>query len=265
MNHIRRGRGRPLLLIHGLGGTWQSWSLVLDALAAEREVVAVDLPGFGDTPPPAAGWSVAALADAVSEFIVANDLVGVDAVGSSMGGRLVLELVRRGGLLGAVVSLGPGGFGNLMQRHFFYDSLWGTIIAARGLNRAMPWLMRHTLTRAAMLAQFSARSWKLPAEFMLTEIRAAAASKGYDPMLWRLAFCEAIEGTPRGTVKHPLVIGWGRYDHVSFPSQAKRCLELFPDARLHWFENCGHLPHWDVPEETVKLILSVTGGTAGGG
>jgi len=50
MNYIRRGAGKPLLLIHGLGGSWRSWQTILDSLALERDVIAVDLPGFGDTP-----------------------------------------------------------------------------------------------------------------------------------------------------------------------------------------------------------------------
>jgi hypothetical protein len=37
---------------------------------------------------------------------------------------------------------------------------------------------------------------------------------------------------------------------------------LFPDARLHWFENCGHFPQWDAPDETVRLVLAATGGRA---
>lgn len=40
----RRGSGEPLLLVHGLGATWESWSLILDDLARHREVVAIDLP-----------------------------------------------------------------------------------------------------------------------------------------------------------------------------------------------------------------------------
>ncbi len=51
MNHIRRGSGKPLLLIHGIGGSWRSWQTILDGLAATREVIAVDLPGFGDPTP----------------------------------------------------------------------------------------------------------------------------------------------------------------------------------------------------------------------
>ena len=47
--HVRRGSGPPLVLIHGIGSQWQMWQPVLDRVSREREVVAVDLPGFGDS------------------------------------------------------------------------------------------------------------------------------------------------------------------------------------------------------------------------
>ena len=50
LHFVRRGTGRPLLLIHGIGGSWRSWNTILDTLAAERDVIAVDLPGHGETP-----------------------------------------------------------------------------------------------------------------------------------------------------------------------------------------------------------------------
>ena len=57
MNHIERGNGDKLLLVHGLGGSWRSWSTILDALSAQRTVIAIDLPGHGDTPAAPEGWS----------------------------------------------------------------------------------------------------------------------------------------------------------------------------------------------------------------
>ena len=57
----------------------------------------------------------------------------------------------------------------------------------------------------------------------------------------------------------PITIGWGRQDRVCLPSQSERETELFPSARLHWFDRCGHFPHWDAPAETVDLILGRTG------
>jgi pimeloyl-ACP methyl ester carboxylesterase len=54
-------------------------------------------------------------------------------------------------------------------------------------------------------------------------------------------------------------VGWGRQDRVCLPRQAARVLQAFPDARLHWFDRCGHFPQWDAPRETERLILRVTG------
>lgn len=50
MHEIRRGAGRKLLLVHGLGGSWQSWDTIMGPLSAERAVIAIDLPGHGATP-----------------------------------------------------------------------------------------------------------------------------------------------------------------------------------------------------------------------
>ena len=72
------------------------------------------------------------------------------------------------------------------------------------------------------------------------------------------AFLAAFTAVTPVFAAKPLVIGWGRLDRVCFPRQAARAQQLFPDARLHWFERCGHFPHWDAPEETARLILETT-------
>lgn len=260
MNHIRRGSGKPLLLIHGLGGTWRSWRPIIGGLATEREVIAVDLPGFGQTPPLRGEVSIRTLADAVTDFVRANNLIGVDAVGSSMGARLVLELARRGGVLGAVVALDPGGFWQGWQRHFFYGSIYLSIRLVRLLQPVLPAITGNAVGRTLLFPQFSPRPWALSPEVTLEEMRSYAASPSFDELLYQLAYGETQQGAPRGSIKSPLVIGWGRRDRVCFPSQARRTLRLFPDARLHWFARCGHFPHWDVPQETTRLILASTSG-----
>src|SRR5688572_27241453 len=67
--HIRRGSGPPLVLIHGIGSQWQMWQPVLERVAQEREAVALDLPGFGDSEEHRARPTVDALASAVAEFL----------------------------------------------------------------------------------------------------------------------------------------------------------------------------------------------------
>lgn len=258
MNYIRRGTGKPLLLIHGIGGDWRSWQTVLDDLALERDVIAVDLAGHGDTPPLGGETTIATLSDAVTEFIRKNNLTGVDVVGSSMGARMVLELARRGGVVGGVVSLDPGGFWQGWQTPFFYHSINLSIKLIRAIQPIAPQLTRNVISRSILFAQFSARPWKLSPKLALDTLRSYAESPVFDELLYNLAYGEEQKGALKNSVKKPLVIGWGRRDRVCLPSQSKLALEKFPDAKLHWFERCGHFPQWDKPAETTRLILDST-------
>lgn len=255
LNHIRRGSGRPLLLVHGLGSNHGTWSTIIEQLAAQREVIALDLPGFGASPPLTGRPTIAAFCDALAGFQSAHGLEGADLVGSSMGARIVLELARRGAT-GSTVSLDPGGFWSPHQVRIFRTSLAVSIQLVRFLRPALPTLMRSAAGRTALLAQFSARPWAVPASVATAELESLAASEQFDRVLREL-----VEGpTQAGADSTPgsITIGWGRQDRVCFPSQAKLAQERFPQAKLHWFERCGHFPHWDVPAETVNLILSST-------
>lgn len=257
MHSIRRGTGKPLLLVHGLGSSVRNWDPIMPALTAEREVIAVDLPGFGQTPPLPGPVSVATLTDAVEEFIRAEDLDGVDVVGSSMGARMVLEMARRGHE-GTVVALDPGGFWNDTQAKIFGASVKASVALVRSIQPALPALTRSPIGRTALLAQFSAAPWKLPAELVLRELRGFKTSPSIYEALADLIHGPRQAGAPAGTLKAKMVIGWGRQDKVTLPSEAKRATELFPDASLHWFDHCGHFPHWDQPSQTSELILAAT-------
>ena len=259
MNYVQTGKGKPLLLLHPLGGSSKSWNLVLNDLSSERRVIAVDLPGFGETPPSKGEVSIRTQAEAVTEFLKSKDLLGIDAAGSSSSGRLVLELARRGGILGNVVALNPGGFWSNWQRHFFFLTLSMSARLVRLLQPAMASITQSAVGRTLLLAQFSAHPWSLDSRQMLKEMKIFASSPSFFRLLEQLAHGETQKGAPLGSIRPPLTIAWGRQDRVCFPSQAKRALELFPDASLYWFESSGHFPQWDVPRETSKLILSRTG------
>ncbi len=257
LHHVRRGQGRPLLLVHGLGSNARSWDPILDALAAEREVIAVDLPGFGQTPPLDGDVTIATLADAIGGFIDDHDLGGVDPVGSSMGARLVLELARRG-VGGTCVALDPGGFWGPGQLRFFSITLGASIRLVRLLQPAMGFLTGNPVTRTLLLFQLSARPWRLRSDVALQEMRSFAESPSFDAAFDDLVHGAPQQGAPAGTTPGPVVIGWGRKDRVCLPSQAARATELFPDAGVEWFDDCGHFPYWDRPDATVRCILDAT-------
>ena len=255
----RRGKGRQLLLLHGLGASQRSWDLVLPRLTASRSVIAIDLPGHGASPVEPGSGTFAGLTDAVERFIRAQGLSGIDIVGSSLGARLALELARRSGV-GTVVALDPGGFWTApWERPFFRTTLSASVGLLRIIRPMLPGICRTAAGRTALLAQLSARPWALDPELVADELALIAATPTIDDLIHDLSTCPAQEG-PAAKDSGPVIIGWGRDDRLCLPHQAQRAMSAFPSARLHWFANCGHFPMWDQPEETAALILEATGG-----
>jgi pimeloyl-ACP methyl ester carboxylesterase len=257
LNYVRRGSGAPLLLVHGLGAGWRSWEPVLDRLAAHREVIAIDLPGFGNTPLDSGSVSIATLADAVARFIDSEGLNGVAMAGQSMGGRLVLELARRG-VGGDVVALDPGGFWNDRELKVFSATLRPSIALVRSIRTALPALLGNPVSRTALLAQFSAHPWGLSSQTVLPDVRGLADAPGVGPAMDALTKGPKQQGAAAGTTPGRVTIGWGRRDLVTLPRQAHRAAAAFPGAHLHWFERCGHFPQWDAPDQASSLILHHT-------
>lgn len=258
LNTERTGSGKPLVLVHGLGSSIRNWDPVLPMLQPQREVIAIDLPGFGKSSPLTGEVSIATLTDAVERFLREENLEGADIVGSSMGARIVVEMARRGHT-GDAVALDPGGFWNDTQVRIFNSTIKASIALVRRIQPTLPSLVKQAAGRTALLAQFSAAPWKLDPDLVLTELRGFADSPSLNAARRSLAHGPRQEGAPQGSLKGKLAFGWGQQDRVTPLSEAAVAMSLYPDATLHVFENCGHFPHWDQPEETARFILEATG------
>ena len=253
MHHIQRGTGPKLLLVHGIGGSWQSWASVLDSLSVSRTVIAIDLPGHGATSAEPDSGTFNGLVGSVERYIADNGLAGIDVVGSSMGARIVLELARRGGV-GNVVALDPGGFWRGWERQFFQFSIGASIRLLRAIRPALAMLSRNAASRSLLLAQLSARPWALDGQVVATELTGYSTTSTFDALVNDLANGPEQTG-PAAASTGQVVIGWGRHDRLCLPRQAARAKAAFPAAKLHWFQSSGHFPAWDMPDETVALIL----------
>ena len=256
MNHVIRGTGKQLLLIHGLGSSWRAWQPILDTLAAHRTVIAIDLPGHGATPPEPDSGTFDGLVGSVERYLVANDLIGVDVVGSSMGARIVLELARRG-RVGAVVALDPGGFWRGWERQFFRTTIGLSAKLLRVLRSRLPAVSRSAVARTALLAQLSAKPAALSSELVCTELTSITDTPTFDALVRNLAGGPEQTG-PAADPMRRIVIGWGKHDRLCLPRQAKRAMDAFPSATLHWFAESGHFPVWDMPREAASVILQTT-------
>ena len=186
MEATQRGTGRNLLLVHGIGGSRHSWSTIFGALAAQRTVIAIDLPGHGTTPAKADSGTFTGLVDSVEAYIAGNGLEGIDIVGSSMGARIVLELARRGGV-GNVVALDPGGFWRGWERSFFKTTIGVSGGLLRAIRPGLPALSHNAITRTALLAQLSAHPWSLDPAVVATELAGFSTTPTFDALVNDLA------------------------------------------------------------------------------
>jgi len=253
----RTGSGDPLVLVPGLGGSARSWETVVPGLAAAREVIAVDLPGFAGATPALPDPGFGSLTDTLAAWLREQGLADAPLVGTSLGARMVLELSRRG--LGRDnVALDPGGFWTDREAAVFSASLRASIALLRRLRPALPAVLGNPVGRTALLAQFSARPWALEGAVVARELTGYAQSPSFDAVLADLARGARQQGAPAGSLPGRLTIGWGRHDRVTLARQAARAQQAFPDAELHWFAGSGHFPMWDAPAETVDVVLAGT-------
>ncbi|HSI63411.1 MAG TPA: hypothetical protein VLE43_09840, partial [Candidatus Saccharimonadia bacterium] len=140
-----------------------------------------------------------------------------------------------------------------------YQHMMGmTMGVMRFLRRAMPFLTSKSLTRALLFRHLSAHPMRLQPGLVLDEAQSMAAATSFSAALRHLCRDDIQHGAPPHVIKHPVVLAWGRQDRLCPASQAELAHLYFPDARLHFFDACGHHPHWDVPREVAKLVLSTT-------
>lgn len=249
----RRGTGKPLLLIHGLGSSRGAWTPVLPLLP-HRELILIDLPGHGASPPEAGSGTFQGLVQSLEQWLAAEDLRNVPMVGSSMGARIVLELYRRG-LSGPTVALDPGGFWQGWERRLVSSTLSASVALLRALKGALPALSRNVVSRSALLAQLSARPWALDGNFIAHELASLANTQTANSLIQDLAYGPVQKGLAKSD---SVTIGWGRHDRLCLPGQARRAQEAFAGSRLVWFNHSGHFPMWDEPAKAAAVMLEAT-------
>jgi len=242
LNYVRKGRGEPLVLVHGIGSHWQMWLPVLDTLAAERDVVALDLPGFGQSPALNGGGppTPAALAEAVAASLPPGGPHHV--AGNSLGGWVALELAAAGHAR-SVTAIAPAG-------------LWPEPLApkrgvARGLAQAarplLPALVRSPAGRRVALAGTVRNPSRVPPDDALRLVRAYADAPGFEAVNRAM---RAGRFTRLEHIRVPVTLVWPEHDHL-----VRRPAHLPPSVRSVVLPGAGHVPMWDAPEAVAQLLL----------
>ncbi|HWS31280.1 MAG TPA: alpha/beta fold hydrolase [Actinoplanes sp.] len=244
----RSGTGPTLVLLHGLGSHRQVWAPVMAAAARDRDVIALDLPGFGESPLGANNGTVAGFADHVESFL---DRLGVGrfaVAGNSMGGGIALELGRRG-RAESVTAFAPIGFWSGAGRRWCQSVVSAARVAAARLDSRLPQIMASPAGRAAFCSLFYARPGRLAPDDCVAAARALATAPGFAPA--RDAFARFSAPIP---VSDDVTIAWGTRDLVLPFAQSRRARALLPAARHVTLTGCGHLPFADDPAACLAAL-----------
>jgi pimeloyl-ACP methyl ester carboxylesterase len=240
----RTGEGPPIVLAHPLGADRHVWDPLVGPLSAAHDVIALDLPGFGESPPlTGVTPTPRALADAVAGLLRELGIERPHAVGNSLGGWVALEL-GLAGIAGRVTAIAPAG-------------LWRAplvpkaSLAHRLARRLAPLIGPAAATRrgrAVLLSGSVAHPDRVPAADAVHLIRAYARAPGF------IAVNDAMRaGTfaALDRVACPVTLIWPEHDGL-----VERPASLPPQVRSEPLADAGHVPTWDAPTELVRLIVA---------
>ncbi|MFE3634417.1 alpha/beta fold hydrolase [Streptomyces cellostaticus] len=253
VSYARVGRGAPLVLLHGIGHHRQAWDPVVDILATEREVVAVDLPGFGASPglPGGLPYDLPTTNAVLASLFEALELDRPHVAGNSLGGLLALEL-GRGKLVRSVTALSPAGFWTQAERRYAFAMLQ----TMRGVAQRLPLplverLSRSAAGRTALTSTIYRRPGRRSPDAVVAETLALAGATGFDATLRAGATVRFTDGLPG----LPVTVAWGSQDRLLVRRQGVRAKTIIPHARLVRLPGCGHVPMNDDPALVARVIL----------
>jgi pimeloyl-ACP methyl ester carboxylesterase len=252
LSTVAAGRGSPVLCLHGLGATKASFLPTIAALAGDSKVIAVDLPGFGESDKPLrAAYDAPYFAGAVVALLDQLGFDRVHLIGNSMGGRVAIEVgllyperVDRMALLSPALA-------------WLRDRRWRWLLRAPlpmlGLVQPAPRVITEPIVRSLVPGGWSAAGVD---EFL----RCYLTPRG------RVAFYESARNVyldePHGEhglwtrlakMTPPALFVWGRNDQLVPIGFRKHVERVLPRAS-HRELDCGHVPQLEAPEETHVAI-----------
>lgn len=250
------GRGTPLLMLHGLGGSKVSLFPLFNELAEKHRLFIPDLPGHGESDKPIADFTPRYYARVVRHLL---DEIGAEqavVLGNSLGGRVALELALRSpGRVASLVLLGPAMPGLRWRYVLGFTRVFPSEFGA------IPFPLRERWMRMVLRRLFSD-----PGHLPESGYTAAADEfiRIYRDPRARVAFLASLRsivlehsdpffGSLR-RIKQPTLVMFGADDHLVPPRLGVRLAEHLPNARSAVIPHTGHVPQLEATRQTLDLI-----------
>lgn len=262
------GTGTTIVMVHGLGGSLANWDIVGPRLAEHARVTAIDLPGFGLSPP-ANDWELATHRDAIIEFAERQD-EQVILLGNSLGGLLSkMTAAHRPDLVEALVLVAPATPPRFPDPKIDWSMASRLLVGATpGLGPALNKRLLATLSSQELIAEslrrITHKSGRVPV-WLIEEFVALAETRKHLP--WA---AEAVPKTGQSirrlflrpsryvamvrSIKAPTLVVQGVADPVVSPTSVAWVCSLRPDWTLVQMEDTGHTPQIDAPVRFLGIV-----------
>lgn len=254
-HYLEAGAGRPLLLFHGLGASVATWRDNIVPLSQEFRVIAVDLPGHGDSDKPDIDYSPDTIVRFIGDFAQALDLERPAIIGNSVGGALgLMTALRYPELVSGLVLVDSASLGREVSAYIRLVSIpWlGQFLESSkvGGTRFMLYKVFHDprfVTEELLMELYRSRQMPGAKEAVVRAIQNAVNLFGI-----RSKFVLLSE---LGRLKAPFMVVWGAQDQIFPVSHAYRVSAVSPDTPIEVFDQCGHWPHMEKAEEFNSAVL----------
>jgi pimeloyl-ACP methyl ester carboxylesterase len=269
VHHTHGGRGSPVLFIHGLGSSgYIEWRFNLEAASVSHRVYAPDLPGFGRSEKPRARYGIPYFTRFIERYVEGRGLRSVAVVGTSLGGRVALELaLENPRLVRKLVLVNALGLGR-PNVHVSYGLVTIPRLGEAVMNvaqDALRWAPSQIIRRVAGRLSGASHDLKRTMDdAYLDNLRELYAAKGYHDAylatVRSLVTPKAMFGgqhdvTTRLTeLKMPVQFIWGADDPLFPVAHAARAHSLIEHSRLAVIEGAGHTPQAERPEEFNRVL-----------
>ena len=249
IQYTRKGSGEPVVLIHGIAHRRQAWGQVIDRLATSYDVIALDLPGHGESPStPENKHRLQPTLDEIEELFADLGIERPHVVGNSLGGLLALELGKRGSVR-SVTALSPAAFWDLRGKAWAVASLTTLKAMSMTPKPVLKVFSEKAALRKATLWSLYTHPERLDGERAFGDALSLRACKAFFPILVQ---SRTIRWTGEPVV--PTTVAWAEKDRILLPYQATIAEAALPKARHVVVPGVGHVPMEDDPDAIEQVI-----------
>jgi pimeloyl-ACP methyl ester carboxylesterase/CRP-like cAMP-binding protein len=251
------------LLIHGWSSSWYAMSPLIGLMSQRFRAIAVDLPGYGASPPLPERVTIPAYADLLADFAERVTDGPVVLVGHSMGGMISLTMaLRYPELVERMVLIGPTISGRLSQYiNLFISPI--TILERFGLGSLIVSVFERAMVglsdRMMRPASFAERSGITSEEHLRLQADVRRPGQGRVRAECFFAMRENDLSGRLGEVQAPALILWGAEDNTVPLRDAGVVADEWPDSDLRIIPKAGHWPHFETPDTVRRLVASYLG------